>query len=130
MPDDTPENEATPKPAPTAAPPAPAQPAQPQGVVINTAKMYGLGKDLLTLCVIPLLLWGVKLEVSNAQRDLQIEHLETEIERLERRVEDAEDIDKGVQANALKLATLEGKLDTANGRLHEITTLLRDLREP
>ena len=110
----------TPKPAPAA------QPPPQQGVVLNTSKVFGFGKDLLTLCVIPLFLWGVKLEVGNAQRDLLIAQQEKEIARLEARIKEAEDIDKGVQANNLKLAVLEGKLDTANGRLGEITALLRE----
>lgn len=107
-------------------PAAPATPSGSSGDSVNTTKVWGLAKDVLALLVIPLLLWGVKLEVGNAQRDLLIEQQEKEITKLEARVKDAESIDDGVQANALKLAVLEGKIDTANGRLSEITALLRD----
>lgn len=94
------------------------------GVHVNLSKAWGLGKDLLTLAVIPLLGWGVKLEVGNAQRDMQIQQQQVEIARLEARVKDAEKINNGVHENSLKLVRLEGKLDTANGRLHDIQILL------
>jgi hypothetical protein len=116
MPDDTPaEGQPVPAPAPGG-----------REVTLNAGKAWGYAKDFLVVLVIPLLLWGVKLEVGNAERDLRIEQLSREIEDLKDEVSEAQDIDKSVQANALKLATLEGKLDTANGRLSEITTLLRD----
>jgi len=83
-------------------------------------------KDVLVILVIPLFLWGVKLEVGNAQRDKELEYQEEKIERLESELKEAQDIDKGVQANALKLVQLEGKLDTANGRLDDIKDLLRN----
>lgn len=107
--------------------PTPPQP-QPQPVPKSTvtgAKIWGWAKDVLVVLVIPLFLWGVKLEVGNAKRDSELEHQAQEIERLERELEEAQDIDKGVQANALKLVQLEGKLDTANGRLDDIKDLLR-----
>lgn len=100
------------------------------GGSVNVTKAWGLLKDVLVVLVIPLMLWGVKLEVGNAQRDLQIEQLGKDLDRLRSDVEEAQDIDKGVQANALKLAVLEGKIDTANGRLSEITTLLRTPSHP
>lgn len=107
---------------------APAKPSEDPGGGVLTSKAWGIAKDVLSLLVIPLFVWGVKLEVGNAQRDLQIEQLQKDLDRLRADVEEAQDIDKGVQANALKLAVLEGKIDTANGRLSEITTLLRDPR--
>jgi len=90
------------------------------------SKAWGWMKDVLVLLVIPLFLWGVKLEVGNAQRDKELEYQEEKIERLEAELKEAQDIDKGVQANSLKLVQLEGKLDTANGRLDDIKDLLRD----
>jgi len=87
--------------------------------------MWDRAKDVLTILVIPLFLWGVKLEVGNAKRDLLIEQQKVEITRLEARIDDNADIDDKVQANALKLVQLEGKVDTANGRLDEIKALLR-----
>lgn len=92
----------------------------------SAAKVWGYARDLLSICVIPLLLWGIKLEVGNAQRDFQIEQLGKDIVRLEARVEKNSDIEEKVTALALKQASLEGKLDTANGRLNEIKDLLRN----
>lgn len=94
-------------------------------IPVNLTKAWSFGKDLLTLAVIPLLGWGVKLEVGNAQRDMLIQQQAVEISRLEDRVKEAEQIDRGVHENTLKLVRLEGKLDTANGRLHDIQVLLR-----
>ena len=88
--------------------------------------MFQWAKDILVILVIPSLLWIVKLEVGNAQRDLMIAQQEGEIQRLEERMSEFKDIDSRVQANALQLARLEGKLDTANGRLDEIRTILLD----
>ena len=88
--------------------------------------MFQWAKDILVILVIPSLLWIVKLEVSNAQRDLMITQQSGEIQRLEERMSEFKDIDARVQANALQLARLEGKLDTANGRLDEIRTILLD----
>ena len=95
------------------------------GMQINVTKAWGLARDGLAMLVLPLLLWGVKLEVGNAERDLLIENQKVEVTRLEKRVESNSNIDDKVHALALKQATLEGKLDTANGRLSEIKDLLR-----
>lgn len=100
---------------------------------INATKAWGYAKDVLSIAVIPLVIWGIKLEVGNAQRDLKIDQLQEEnrnlksedIARLERRIDDNANIDDKVQALALKQATFEGKLDTALGRMDEIKALLR-----
>ena len=84
------------------------------------------GKDVLVLLIFPVLIWTIKLEIGNAERDLLIAHTDTEIMRLEDRIGEMKDIDNRVQENALQLARLEGKLDTANGRLDEIRNLLLD----
>jgi len=84
------------------------------------------GRDLLVILVIPSLLWIVKLEVGNAQRDLYLEQTQSEVARLEDQLSEVKDIDVRVQQNALQLARLEGKIDTANGRLDEIRSLLLD----
>jgi hypothetical protein len=93
---------------------------------VSAAKVWGYARDLLSIGVIPLLIWGIKLEVGNAQRDLRIEQLGKDIVRLEERIQKNSDIEDKVTALALKQATLEGKLDTANGRLDEIKALLRN----
>ncbi len=83
-------------------------------------------KDVLVILVIPALLWIVKLEVGNAQRDMILSQYQEETVRLEARISEIKEIDARVQANALHLARLEGKLDTANGRLDEIRAILLD----
>ena len=88
--------------------------------------MWRYAKDVLAIAVLPTLIWVVKLEVGNAQRDVFIAQQETELSRLEDRLDEVKDIDTRVQQNALQLARLEGKLDTANGRLDEIRTLLME----
>lgn len=89
-----------------------------------SSKALQWGKDILVILVIPALLWIVKLETGNAQRDLMLQQSRDEVARLEERIGEIRDIDQRVQENALHLARLEGKLDTANGRLDEIRSIL------
>jgi len=91
---------------------------------LTGAKLWSYAKDVLTITIIPLCLWGVKLEVGNAERDLRIEDLKEDITELKTDIKEAQGIEQGVHGNALKLAELSGKLDTANGRLDEIKSLL------
>lgn len=92
---------------------------------VATSKVWGVLKDVATLLVVPAFIWIIKLEVGNAQRDLKIEELNSDLSDLRADFKEAQTINKTVQEQALKLAVLEGKLDTANGRLVEIQTLLR-----
>ncbi len=92
---------------------------------ISTSKAWGILKDMATVLVIPACLWIIKLEVSNAERDLKIAEANRDLSDLEADFKEAQTINKTVQEQALKLAVLEGKLDTANGRLVEIQSLLR-----
>jgi hypothetical protein len=89
-----------------------------------SSKALQYGKDILVILVIPLMIWIVKLETGNAQRDLLLQQSMSEVARLEVRIGEIRDIDQRVQENALQLARLEGKLDTANGRLDEIRSIL------
>jgi len=91
----------------------------------SSTQLYGYVKDGLTILVLPALLWLVKLEVSNAERDFQLQQTKIDIERLEARINEFKDIDNRVQQNALQLARLEGKIDSANDRLDEIRGLLK-----
>ena len=63
--------------------------------------------------------------MASCKRDKELEYQAEKIEQLQKDLEEAQDIEDGVQANALKLVQLEGKLDTANGRLEDIKELLR-----
>jgi len=98
---------------------------------LNLTRSYGVMKDLLTLMVIPLLGWGVKLEVGNALRDERISNLKEDLARsvaeLEDDMEDIGRVDAVTQDNSKNLIRLEGKLDAANSRLEEIKRLLEAL---
>ena len=76
-------------------------------------------KDVLVILVVPLMVWAVRLEVGNAKQDLKIVQLQQELGEIK-------EIDERVQQNAVHLARLEGKIDTANGRLDEIRSMLRE----
>jgi hypothetical protein len=117
------EPEAPPAPAPPAAPP-PAPAPVPPPTMLNLNKAWSVGKDLLTLLMIPAMGWLIKLEVANAERDLHIAQLQKDVIELRVEIQEAESIDDKVQANSIQLVRLEGKLDTANGRLDDIKMLL------
>ena len=78
-------------------------------------------KDGLSLLVIPLLLWGIKLETTIAVQ-------EEKISSLERKIEDSQSAIKSVEttvrSNSLELVKVSGKLDTANEKIDVIKGLL------
>ena len=78
---------------------------------------WGKTKDVLSILVIPLILWGVKMETTLAVQGEKIEELEEEIG-------EAKSLNSAIQSNSLQLASLTAKLDAANGRLDVIKTLL------
>jgi len=98
----------------------------PQEPAMTFTKAWGFGKDFLSVLVLPIGGLLIHQAVSNSTQQLQIEQLQKDVAELSSDLKEAQDIDDKVQANALKLATLEGKLDTANGRLTDIKELLRD----
>jgi hypothetical protein len=112
----TPDNEMTQPPAPARASASPKS--------SETGKLWGFTKELLVIAVLPLVGWVIKLEVGNAERDMKIEQLAEDQIRLEERIEESEAISVEVRNNALQLVRLEGKIDTANGRLDDIKSLL------
>ena len=75
-------------------------------------------QTFLSVLVIPLLLWGVKLEVGQAVQDEKIERLESEVAA-------AKAIKDGVTANTTSLGRVEEKLDATNRRLDDIRSDLR-----
>jgi hypothetical protein len=102
----------TPPPAPHALAPAPAP------VLPTPGKWTDFAFKVLSVLVIPLLLWGVKLQVGQAVQDTKIETLESEVAA-------AKAIKAGVQANTVTLGRVEEKLNGTNARLDEIRTDLR-----
>lgn len=81
--------------------------------------IWGFSKDVLTIAIIPLFLWGVKLEVDNALRDERISSLQSE-------VAEAKGIDHEVRENSDRLIKVETKLDLANALLAEIKDEVED----
>ncbi len=75
---------------------------------------------ILSVLVIPLILWGVKLEVDMAVKAEKIEQLERDITA-------AGAVKIAVTTNTTTLARMEEKIDGTNKRLDEIRD---DLRRP
>lgn len=78
-------------------------------------------KDGLTILVIPLVLWGVRLETTIAVQEEQIKTLETKISVTEQSIKRVED---AVQKNSLELVKVSGKLDSANEKIDVIKDIL------
>jgi hypothetical protein len=83
-------------------------------------KIWGVSKDILTLAIVPLAGWVIKIEVGNAQRDVQIQNLGVSAARVQ-------ELDTRVQQNAILMARMEEKLDAANRRLDGIHDEIRNL---
>lgn len=85
---------------------------------MEKSKWTDLAFKVLSILVIPLLLWGVRLETSRAVQS-------TKIESLEKEVTAAKAIKEGVAANTNTLGRVEEKLDATNRRLDDIKADLR-----
>lgn len=89
-------------------------------------------KDFLSILVIPLVLWGVKLEVSNALQEERIATLQRDLDNKIEQVEDKvtsteksiERVESAVQSNSIQLARLDGKLESLDEKLDTIRELL------
>lgn len=87
----------------------------------STSKFLDVGMKVLSGLVIPLIFWGVKLEVTNAIQDERISEVQEDLDKLA-------DVTDSVQQNALALVRLEGKLDNVDEKIDEVKKLLRDRR--
>lgn len=76
-----------------------------------------VGLKILSTLVIPLILWGVRLEVKNAVQDERIEDLEEDVQR-------NSGISTSVQQNSLTLVKLETKIDSVGDKIDDIKKLL------
>lgn len=85
----------------------------------STAKFLDIAMKVLSGLVIPLIVWGVKLEVKNAIQDERITELQEDLDKLA-------DVTDAVQKNSLALVRLEGKLDNVDEKIDEVKKLLRD----
>ena len=82
-----------------------------------TNKFLDVALKVLSALVIPLIIWGVKLEVTNAIHEERIGELQDDLDKLT-------DITDAVQKNSLALVRLEGKLDNVDEKINEVKTLL------
>lgn len=85
----------------------------------GTSKFFDVAMKVLSGLVIPLIIWGVKLEVNNAIQDERISELQEDLDKLA-------DVTDSVQKNSLALVRLEGKLDNVDEKIDEVKKLLRD----
>ena len=85
----------------------------------SATKVVEIGFKFLSVLVIPLLLWGVRLEVSRAIQDERISEIQEDLDKLS-------ETTNTIQANSLALVRLEGKLDNLDGKVDEVKKLLRD----
>jgi len=85
----------------------------------NTSKFVDITMKVLSVLVIPVIIWGVKLEVNNAIQDERITELQEDLDKLA-------DVTDSVQKNSLALVRLEGKLDNVDEKIDEVKKLLRD----
>jgi hypothetical protein len=85
----------------------------------GSGKFLDTSLKVLSGLVIPLIIWGVKLEVTNAIHEERIGELQEDLDKLA-------DVTDAVQKNSLSLVRLEGKLDNVDEKIDEVKKLLRD----
>ena len=76
-------------------------------------------KTVLSILVIPIMIWGVKLEVNNAVMAETVEQMEAEIVK-------TENTRVIVEQNRVALAQLKERIDSANETLRDIKDILRN----
>jgi len=84
----------------------------------SSTKFLDVAFKGLSVVVIPLLLWGIKLEVNNAIQEERISEMQEDLDKLA-------SITNSVQGNTLALVRLEGKIDNVNEKIDEVKKLLR-----
>lgn len=87
----------------------------------TAAKFLDIAMKVLSGLVIPLIIWGVRLEVTNAIQDERITEQQEDLDKLS-------DVTNTVQKNTLTLVRLEGKLDNVDEKIDEVKKLLRSSR--
>jgi hypothetical protein len=76
-------------------------------------------KTILCILVVPMMIWGVKLEVNNAVMSENVERMESDIEKTNK-------TRMIVEQNRIALAQLRERIDSANETLKDIKNILRD----
>lgn len=113
----------------------------------KSAKIWEWAYKIMSLLVIPLVLWGVRLEVRlavmntervnlEAQTKADKADLQVKIDKLEAALEKglaaagatSKAVEKGMQDNKVTLGRMEGKLDGIDKDIDEIKGLLRNIR--
>lgn len=92
-------------------------PINPKDVNNSASKIFDVALKILSALVIPLILWGVKLEVTNAIQDERILSIQEDLDKLSK-------ITVSVQSNSISLVRLEGKIDNVNNKIDEVKKLL------
>jgi len=88
----------------------------------EASKAMDITMKVLSALIIPIIAWGVKLEVNNAIQDERLVDLQEDLENLS-------DVTETVQKNSLALVRLEGKLDNVNEKINEVKFLLMGYRQ-
>lgn len=83
----------------------------------KTNKTLDLGLKILSMLVIPLILWGVRLQVREAIQDERISELQQDVQK-------NSTIATTVNQNSLTLVKLEAKIDSVGGKIDDIKVLL------
>ena len=91
----------------------------------GNASYWGYVKDGLCLLVIPLLMWGIRLETTLAVQDKQISQLEKQVTDNRTAMKT---IEATVQANSIQLAKLDGKMDSLDDKIDDIKRILEQER--
>jgi len=87
----------------------------------GNTKTIDLALKLLSTLVIPLIVWGVRLEVKTAIQDERIAELEDDVQK-------NSGISTAVQENSLTLVKLEAKIDSVGDKIDDIKKLLAGTR--
>lgn len=83
----------------------------------QAARFVDMTLKVLSTLVIPLIMWGVRLEVKNAIQDERIAEVQEDLDKLSK-------ITVSVQTNSISLVRLEGKIDNVNTKIDEVKKLL------
>ncbi len=81
------------------------------------SKMFDVVVKILSILVIPVILWGIKIQVTNALQNERIAELQDKVEK-------NSNIADSVQENTLALVKLEAKIDNMGDKIDAIKDLL------
>lgn len=84
----------------------------------SSLKFFDIVLKILSALVLPLMIWGVRLEVKNAILEERLSEVQEDIAKLA-------PITENVTRNTMTLVRLEGKLDNLDEKIDELKKLLR-----